>query len=44
MEHYQEEGIGVKGFTSDLGSILKDFPKGAGQGVEEDSLGMLPRS
>ena len=26
MRHYQEEGIGIKGFTSDRGSILKDNP------------------
>ena len=35
MGHYQEEGIGVKGFTSDQGSIPKDsetpgaYPEGS---------------
>ena len=27
MGHYQEEGIGAKGFTSDRGSILKESPE-----------------
>ena len=27
MEHYQGDGIGVKGFTSDRGSIPKGNPK-----------------
>ena len=27
MGHYQEDGIGVKGFTSDRGSILKESPE-----------------
>ena len=28
MGHYQEDGIGVKGFTSDRGSIPKESPEG----------------
>ena len=35
MGHYQEDGIGVKGFTSD---------EGVARGVEGDSWGVLPRS
>ena len=27
MGHYQEDGIGVKGFTSDRGSIPKESPE-----------------
>ena len=27
MGHYQEDGIGVKGFTSDRGSIPKEPPE-----------------
>ena len=27
MGHYQEEGIGVKGLTSDRGSIPKESPR-----------------
>ena len=32
MGHYQEEGIGVKGFMSDRGSILKETPRAQHKG------------
>ena len=44
MGNYQEDGIGVKGFTSDRGSILKESPEGVAWGVEGDSGGVLPSS
>ena len=41
LGHYQEDGIGVKGFTSDRGSIPKESegsrgtPEGCSRGHEE---------
>ena len=42
MGHYQAGGIGVKGVTSERGSIPKESPEGVARGVKGREI--LPRS